>query len=53
MKDHVLGDAAAPLLWAMDEVDRLFTCDFGSEVFGLFRSWHNATHSTLRGPGPA
>jgi AAA domain-containing protein len=23
-------------------VDRLFTCDFGSEVFGLFRSWHNA-----------
>ena len=25
----------------MDEVDRLFACDFGSEVFGLFRSWHN------------
>jgi hypothetical protein len=25
----------------MDEVDRLLTCQFGSEVFGLFRSWHN------------
>jgi len=25
----------------MDEVDRLLTCPFGSEVFGLFRSWHN------------
>ncbi|MCI5223887.1 MAG: hypothetical protein D3924_14745, partial [Candidatus Electrothrix sp. AR4] len=29
------------LIWAMDEVDRLFTCEFGGEVFGLFRSWHN------------
>jgi hypothetical protein len=28
-------------VWAMDEVDRLLTCKFGSEVFGLFRSWHN------------
>ncbi|MBI1760302.1 MAG: AAA-like domain-containing protein [Acidobacteria bacterium] len=32
----------APLVWGLDEVDRLFTCTFGSEVFGLFRSWHNA-----------
>ena len=23
------------------KVDRLFSCEFGSEVFGLFRSWHN------------
>jgi class 3 adenylate cyclase len=41
MRKHVLGSLSAPLVWAMDEVDRLFTCDFGSEVFGLFRSWHN------------
>ncbi len=41
MRRHVLGDETRPLVWAMDEVDRLFTCDFGSEVFGLFRSWHN------------
>ena len=25
----------------MDEVDRLFAYPFASEVFGLFRSWHN------------
>jgi serine/threonine protein kinase len=31
----------APIVWGLDEVDRLFTCDYGSEVFGLFRSWHN------------
>lgn len=30
-----------PLVWGLDEVDRLFTSPFGSEVFGLFRSWHN------------
>ncbi len=30
-----------PLVWCLDEVDRLFTCSFGQEVFGLFRSWHN------------
>lgn len=31
-----------PLLWGLDEVDRLFGCSFRGEVFGLFRSWHNA-----------
>jgi hypothetical protein len=36
-----LGASEAPLVWAMDEVDRLFACDFSGEVFGLFRSWHN------------
>jgi hypothetical protein len=29
------------LLWCLDEVDRLFPCRFSSEVFSLFRSWHN------------
>ncbi|HLE63661.1 MAG TPA: serine/threonine-protein kinase [Pyrinomonadaceae bacterium] len=37
----VLKQIGSPLVWAMDEVDRLLTCKFGSEVFGLFRSWHN------------
>jgi hypothetical protein len=37
----VLKQLGCPLVWAMDEVDRLLTCPFGSEVFGLFRSWHN------------
>ena len=39
---EVLEKSDAPLVWAMDEVDRLFPCTFASEVFGLFRSWHNA-----------
>ena len=39
---EVLGRISAPLVWGLDEADRLFTCPFGGEVFGLFRSWHNA-----------
>ena len=42
IRREVLGSQRAPFIWALDEVDRLFTCPFGSEVFGLFRSWHNA-----------
>jgi len=42
MRLEVLPANSAPLVWGLDEVDRLFTCEFGSEVFGLFRSWHNA-----------
>ncbi|MBC8136592.1 MAG: adenylate/guanylate cyclase domain-containing protein [Fibrella sp.] len=38
------------LVWGLDEVDRLFTCDFGSEVFGLFRSWHNKRSLDPTGP---
>jgi DNA-binding SARP family transcriptional activator len=41
MRREVLGTVSTPLLWALDEVDRLFTCSFGGEIFGLFRSWHN------------
>lgn len=42
LRREVLKGQRAPFIWALDEVDRLFTCSFGSEVFGLFRSWHNA-----------
>ncbi len=38
---QVLERCPEPLVWGMDEVDMLFGCDFSSEVFGLFRSWHN------------
>lgn len=38
---EVLTDLHTPLVWALDDVDRLFSCSFGSEIFGLFRSWHN------------
>src|SRR5437762_8624029 len=34
----------------MDEVDRLFPCDYAGEVFGLFRSWHNRRSLDPAGP---
>jgi hypothetical protein len=47
---EVLPNVRGGLIWALDEVDRLFTCPFGSEVFGLFRSWHNARSLDPEGP---
>jgi DNA-binding winged helix-turn-helix (wHTH) protein len=41
-QSHVLAHISLPVLWGLDEVDRLFTRPFAGEVFGLFRSWHNA-----------
>lgn len=41
LAEQVLGDDNPPLVWALDEVDRLFHCEFSSEIFGLFRAWHN------------
>jgi hypothetical protein len=41
LRREILEAADTPLIWALDEVDRLFSCDFGTEVFALFRSWHN------------
>jgi AAA-like domain/TIR domain len=41
LKKQVMAKVRGHLFWALDEVDRLFTTEFGSEVFGLFRSWHN------------
>jgi hypothetical protein len=41
LKKEVMPKATGHMFWALDEVDRLFTTEFGSEVFGLFRSWHN------------
>ncbi|HCN78722.1 MAG TPA: hypothetical protein DIT13_16195 [Verrucomicrobiales bacterium] len=39
--DEVFPAVDGRLIWAMDEVDRLFPARYSSEVFGLFRSWHN------------
>lgn len=50
LRREVLGKLNAPLVWGLDEVDRLFTCTFGSEVFGLFRSWHNERALDPSGP---
>ena len=38
---ELLARVPGRVVWGLDEVDRLFTCEFRNEVFGLFRSWHN------------
>ena len=50
LRREVLGKIASHFVWGLDEVDRLFTCDFGGEVFGLFRSWHNERALDPEGP---
>jgi serine/threonine protein kinase len=50
LRREILAKLNGPLLWGMDEIDRLFSCNFGSEVFGLFRSWHNERSLDPTGP---
>ena len=41
VKRTVLRAFGEPLLWAIDEFDRIFGRPYASDVCGLFRSWHN------------
>ncbi len=50
IRREVLNKLSVHLVWGLDEVDRLFACNFGSEVFGLFRSWHNERSLDPEGP---
>jgi serine/threonine protein kinase len=50
LRREILGKISGRLVWGIDEVDRLFACSFGSEVFGLFRSWHNERSLDPSGP---
>ncbi len=50
LRREVLDKIPSRVVWGMDEVDRLFSCSFGSEVFGLFRSWHNERSLDPSGP---
>ena len=40
--DVALPHVGGPLVWCVDEADRLFSTSFHSQVFGLFRAWYNA-----------
>jgi hypothetical protein len=46
----VVGGAEAPLVWGLDEVDRLVGCDYAVDVYSLFRSWHNRRALDPLGP---
>jgi hypothetical protein len=50
LRREVLNKLDSPLVWGLDEVDRLFTYPYSSEVFGLFRSWHNERALDPTGP---
>ena len=50
LRREILTKINGRLVWGIDEVDRLFACTFGSEVFGLFRSWHNERSLDPSGP---
>lgn len=41
VRRRILRTAGKHLVWAMDEVDRLFRYSFSTEFFGLLRTWHN------------
>jgi hypothetical protein len=50
LRREVLGRVEGHLVWGLDEVDRLFCYPYASEVFGLFRSWHNERALDPNGP---
>ena len=50
LRRYVLNKISSPLVWGLDEVDRLFLYSYASEVFGLFRSWHNLRALDPAGP---
>ena len=50
LRRDVLGRLPTPLVWGLDEVDRLFGRPFSGVVFGLFRSWHNERALNPDGP---
>jgi hypothetical protein len=42
MEDYILPESDAPIVLALDEVDRLLQTPFHSDFFALLRSWHNS-----------
>jgi DNA-binding winged helix-turn-helix (wHTH) protein len=50
LRREVLTHDESCFVLALDEVDRLFNHDYASEIFGLFRSWHNLRALDPSGP---
>jgi len=47
---QLLKSSDRPLVWFMDEADRLFSAPFASDFYGLVRSWYNARATDWKGP---
>jgi DNA-binding SARP family transcriptional activator len=50
VRREVLAKSAAPLVWGLDGVNRLFASDCGGQVLALFHSWHNRRGLDPAGP---
>jgi DNA-binding winged helix-turn-helix (wHTH) protein len=50
LRREVLTDEESYFVLALDEVDRLFNYKYASQIFGLFRSWHNLRALDPNGP---
>ena len=50
LRREVLVDNESFFVLALDEIDRLFNYEYASEIFGLFRSWHNLRALDPSGP---
>ena len=50
LRREVLEKITSPLVWGLDEIDRLFALPYAGGVFGLFRSWHNLRALEPSGP---
>jgi DNA-binding SARP family transcriptional activator len=50
LRRAVLNQADAPVVWGLDEVDRLFPYPYRNDVFGLFRAWYNERSFDPTGP---
>jgi len=46
----ILDASPTPLVWFMDEADKLFGISWASDFFGLIRSWHNSRATESHGP---
>lgn len=47
---EILESSTEPLVWFMDEADKIFAAPFASDFFGLVRSWHNSRATEPHGP---
>jgi DNA-binding SARP family transcriptional activator len=50
LRREALKAESGPLVWALDEVDRLFGRPDSGDIFRLFRSWYNARSLNPDGP---
>jgi hypothetical protein len=53
LRHEVLGSSLQPVVWALDEVDRLFPLDYAGEIFGLSAPGTTSAPSIRPRHGPA